>query len=260
MMDQYFRIDYKLELEKKLSNYFLIFFDKIPGYYFGLLTVFFGGISIILSYILYTSIDNSYSIFTHYISDLGIGPNGANLSFAFGLPIMSLMAFFYHLSEIYRSKKLAIYRFLLVPVWLSIISNAIGGILAGIFDITFLMHSVAAFLYFTGVILYYLMLLILTIVEKNVNKTELILYAIVFGTSSFFLGISLISFLFPDLSDIISITFTEWIAVFSYLPAILIRSLYLLQMNNKKKEIEEYAQYLIILNNKYMHFNIEEVS
>lgn len=260
MMDQYFRMDYKLELEKKLSNYFLVFFNKIPGYYFGLLTVFFGGISIILSYILYTSADNSFSIFTHYISDLGIGPNGANLIFGLGLPIMSFMAFFYHISEIYRSKQLTIYKFLLVPVWLCVISNTIGGILAGTFNITFLIHSAAAFLYFMGVILYYLMFLIMTSVEKQVNKVELILYTIVFGTSSFFLGISLISFLFPSLSTIISITFMEWIAVFSYLPAILIRSLYLLHRNIKKKEIEEYTQYLIILNNKYMHFNIEEFS
>jgi len=260
MMDQYFRMDYKLELEKKLSNSFLVFFNKIPGYYFGLLTVFFGGISIILSYILFKSANNSYSIFTNYISDLGVGPNGANLIFGLGLPIMSFMSFFYHISELYRSKQLAIYKFLLVPVWLCIISNTIGGILAGIFNITYIIHSVAAFLYFMSVVLYYLMFLIITSVEKQVNKVQVILYAIVFSTSSSFLGISLITFIFPDLSNIISITFMEWTAVFSYLPAILIRSLYLLQMNNKKKEIEGYAQYLIILNNNYMHFNIEEVS
>ncbi|MBN1802707.1 MAG: hypothetical protein JW891_14440 [Candidatus Lokiarchaeota archaeon] len=56
-------------------------YEKIPGIYFGYLGLGILGISVFLALYLYYISDQSYSIFTHWISNLGIGPNGSSLVF-----------------------------------------------------------------------------------------------------------------------------------------------------------------------------------
>lgn len=253
MMDQYFEVSYRIDLEKDFHKYLIKFYRKCPGYLFGIFGVFLGGGSILIAFLLYLSADSSYSISTHYISDLGIGPNGANLCFAIGLPLYGSIIFFYHLYEIHKSSNLKNNKILLIPIWFGLISYSMGGILAGLFPVNLLMHSVAAFLYFMGSIVYYSILIISTLLK---NKKSL-LFSILCGTIlivyCLFASISIVSQLVPEILNFISITFCEWLTLFFHFPAILIRSLYLLIVRKlaERKKLSD-VDLLVILNRGYV--------
>ncbi len=128
------------------------FFEKINGSFIIFFGLAFGIATIILSVVAYTSTGTSYSIFTHYISDLGAvsAPNNAYVVFntgtivgAFISPFITLFLFSF-LRRKGTDKKL-------IVLWLmSDILSIIGSLLAGMFpeDTAYGMHLVGAFLVF----------------------------------------------------------------------------------------------------------------
>ena len=81
------------------------FFDKIPGYFFGFLTLAVGLLGAGLAIFLYILDDPSYSILTNFISDLSVGPNGSDLVFFWFVLIMGIVVFpFYLYSTKYLQK------------------------------------------------------------------------------------------------------------------------------------------------------------
>ncbi|MFO8017805.1 MAG: hypothetical protein R6U96_04165 [Promethearchaeia archaeon] len=66
-------------------------FEKIKPAYFALLTGMCGGLTVLIGSILYM-LAEPFSLFSHWISHLGAGPNGAQYVFMVGLTITSIFA------------------------------------------------------------------------------------------------------------------------------------------------------------------------
>ncbi|MHA1982710.1 MAG: DUF998 domain-containing protein [Candidatus Hodarchaeales archaeon] len=66
------------------------FFQKINGSYFGFIGILLSGLSMTIAILLYFVEDSSFFITSNFISDLSIGPNGADLFFAISLILMGL--------------------------------------------------------------------------------------------------------------------------------------------------------------------------
>ena len=81
------------------------FFKKIPGYYFGILTLCVGIMGSGVAIGLYLLEDSSFSIFNNFISDLSIGPNNADLAFLAFMILMpiSIVPFFLFLTRFLQS-------------------------------------------------------------------------------------------------------------------------------------------------------------
>ena len=67
------------------------FFEKYPGGYFAILTAIAGGLTVMISSILYY-IGEPFTFSSHWISHLGAGPNGSGLVFTIGFIITSIFA------------------------------------------------------------------------------------------------------------------------------------------------------------------------
>ena len=137
--------DFMEEIEK--------FFKKVNGSIFVFLGLAISVFTIIIAVALYTSTGTSYSIFTHYISDLGAvysAPNNAYMVFTIGMVLQALVQpftalfLFYFLRKKGTDKKLT-------NVWLACSLLAfIGTIMAGVFpeDTWKHYHFYGAFLVF----------------------------------------------------------------------------------------------------------------
>jgi len=126
-------------------------YEKVPGKYFGLISFLIYTISTFTAVFLYLSADPSYSIFTHWISHLGDGPNGANHVFNIGWFISSFFLFFFYVYQIrtLRSKKVK-EKYLDLLSFTSF-SFAIGILLIGIFPLHLtVLHTIVAIIYFIG--------------------------------------------------------------------------------------------------------------
>ncbi len=94
----------------KLTEYPMnknIFFHRIEGIIFGSLSWTTAFCSFTIAVALYIKVDPSYSIFTHYLSDLGAGKNYSNLSLFIGLALTTnyQILFYYSIGLTLKQKK-----------------------------------------------------------------------------------------------------------------------------------------------------------
>ena len=190
------------------------FYNKINGSIFIFLGLAISVVTIIIAVALYTATGASYSIFTHYISDLGAvysAPNNAHVVFTIGMVLQALVQpftalfLFYFLRKKGTDKKLT-------NVWFACSVLAfIGTIMAGVFpeDSWKHYHFYGAFLvFFFGMMShgFFGLAVIATPALTNRHAFPGLLVATI-NTIFMFLYISNV----PQSA----VTFFEWMALFS---------------------------------------------
>ena len=139
------------EIDEKVEETLDQVYKKIPGKFFGIIGLFLYAFSTFTAVILYLSVDPSYSIFTHWISHLGDGPNGANYVFNFGWIISSFVLFFLYVHEIRELRSNGVKERYLDLLSLTSLLFALGVLLVGIFPLHLgVVHTAVAVVYFTG--------------------------------------------------------------------------------------------------------------
>jgi len=210
-------------------------YEKIPGYYFGILIGLIGAITIGISAILFSTAEQ-FTLFSHWISNLGgattqsgISPNGSNVVFGIGLVIAALLAIVF---LVYAMK-------LLKPgnektIWLLYLDlltgvvTIVGIIIVAFFDMIawLAIHGVGAVMFFMGGMLMVLFFTITLILNTEIPWKHSIPGFIVSGVFLIFLitflphllgGIDLIALL-GDTSLTYGWTrFWEWMVLFAIL-------------------------------------------
>jgi hypothetical membrane protein len=129
----------------KVFKHVIVSYIVVVGALIGFLTA----ISAIL---LYISGDPTFSFFTHWVSHLGVGPNGSSVVFNGGMVYSGIISWIYSLYLAgYLHKKGAIKFLIVISLGCGIILG-IGLLLIGIFplELIFGIHNVAAGLFFYG--------------------------------------------------------------------------------------------------------------
>ena len=134
------------------------FYEKINGSYFAFLGAGISLISIFIAFILYIAVDPTFTIITHYISDLGDGQNYSNIVFNVGRIISGIIMFFFflHLTRLLQNS--GINKKLVIISFISGLMYSIGMILVGVFPSKAapLMHVIAAAITFFGMFFIYI--------------------------------------------------------------------------------------------------------
>ena len=130
------------------SFYLKYIIDK--GEYYGFLGVASTSISVLIAFLLYTSVNPTFSVVSNCVSDLGSGPNMSNIVHNLGATVSGFCLVSFHLSYVkYLQYKKANTYFIKITKLTSVIS-AIGLIVLGIIPfereslIFFLGHGYAA--------------------------------------------------------------------------------------------------------------------
>lgn len=126
---------------------------------FGLLSVIVSIFSVITAYLLYIATDPTFTFFTNWISDLGIGPNGANIIFNLGLVVSGVLNIGFQLYVVRNlRKKGGPIKEIQVLQIIGIIAT-IGLIFVGLFpyNISLLAHGLSANIYFIGAFSYFIL-------------------------------------------------------------------------------------------------------
>jgi hypothetical membrane protein len=200
------------------------FYNKFPGSYVAFITFLFSVIFMSIAIVMYN--DPSFTIFTHYISDLGASTRGSalfwNISMILTAPLRLLFGF-YLLK--FLEKRGANRKTLRITAYFMVIS-AIGSTLLALnpHDISRLFHMLGAFIYFIGVV----------IIQINISKMELRVESIprYLPLIGFIVVACYVLFLGFEISEIISESFKfvacflEWMAYFSLMAWLVLHGYY----------------------------------
>jgi hypothetical protein len=136
------------------------FFDKVPGSYFGLASGLLSLLILVLATLLH-SITEPITPFSHFISSLGVGPNGARLVFSIGIPLSGAIAipYFVYLSRFLWSKNSeeggARQNIVALAGLIAAIASVVGLFILCIFDLShdkLSLHAVGSAIFFSGAV------------------------------------------------------------------------------------------------------------
>jgi hypothetical membrane protein len=150
------------------------FYNSAILSYIIVIGAFIGFLSAIVAIILYILADPTFSFLTHWVSHLGVGPNGSNVVFNGGMIYSGIICWVYtlYLSG-YLHKKGAINFLILISLACGVILG-VGLLLIGIFplEIIFGMHNIAAGLFFFGGLFSSIFYGITTYFTPNISKFQ----------------------------------------------------------------------------------------
>jgi len=203
-------------------------YEKFNGRYFAFLGAGISLSSIFIAIILYVAVDPSFTIMTHFISDLGDGRNYSNVVFNVSQIIIGVIFIFsfYYLSMFLRNNEAKI-----MLTWFAFMGGlvySLGLILVGIFPskMAYEMHIIGAAFLFFGMFYSYIFYGISEFKISEINKKLAILGFIFAPLPIIFMSSLLLHFTvgFP-----LKITiFIEWIAYFTMMSWIIIHGIYTL--------------------------------
>jgi len=212
-------------------------FDKLNKQPLILSAIFVPISSILISIVLYIINDASFSFITHYLSDLGAGPNGVGLVFSVGMIITSAVTifFFLHLSTFLINKKGNKY-FILIGLISGVISS-IGTFFVGIFPINIYLdlHNFSASLFFLGGFAYCLFFAISELTTPGISKIQALSGFVVCFFFFVFIFYSSINYYDSELCSIESYI-SEWILFFVLISWIIEHEIYIFNMSRKKSK------------------------
>jgi len=210
-------------------------YEKIPGYYFGVLIGLIGAITIGISAILFYSVE-PFTFFSHWISNLGgattnskLPPNGSNIVFGIGLVSAAICAIFflnYAIKLLKPGNEKTIWL-----IYLDILTGfmtIIGIIIVSFFDMINLLaiHGVGATMFFMGGMLMVLFFTLTIILNTEIHWAKAIPGFVVTVVFLVFLvtflpplltGVQLLELL-ADTSATYALTrFWEWMVLFAIL-------------------------------------------
>lgn len=194
LIGQTYKLDeWSKNIKKKINYSFEQIFLKIPGYIFGIIGLMINIFSTYFAFILYMMVDPTYSMSNNWISELGIGPNGANIVFSMGWILSSWFIFLFNVYDIKfleekMKKEKSIY-----PLVLFNIIFTLGIFLVGLFPANlFVYHIFGATFYFLGGFLFFSYYGIIALFNKYIPKFHafiagfVILSFILFIVSAYF--------------------------------------------------------------------------
>ncbi|HEY0090480.1 MAG TPA: DUF998 domain-containing protein [Candidatus Lokiarchaeia archaeon] len=211
-----------------------IFLNKIKSKYFGILGILFCQIAIMIAYLKYITIDPTFSLFTNFGSDLGIGPNGSDIIFRIGMVFTGIIYIPYILTIILflkkKSKDQKFINLISILLFIQIIGVSISGLFP--FDkkqpIVFQIHIISVIMLFgLGAIGHSLIGFKMSKIS-NIRSLSYVYYvsAIPMG---FFTSIFLVETYFFNRYQ--TITFlSEWISYILIIICILLTSIYFLHI------------------------------
>ena len=189
------------------------FYEKFPGSYVAYIGFIFSVVFMSIAIILYN--DPNFTIFTHYISDLGASTRTSaliwNLSMVLTAPIRLLFGFY--LLKFLENRG-ANKRTIKITAYFMVIS-AIGSTVLALnpHDISRLLHMLGAFVYFIGVVVIQINISKMELKTENIPKYLPFLGILVVACYVLFLGF--------EISELISESFKllacffEWMAFFA---------------------------------------------
>jgi len=205
---------------KKLNK----FYEKVPGSYIAYIGFVFAVIFMIISVIMYN--DPTFSIFTHYISDLGASTKASSLFWNINMIISAPLRVLFGLYLLkFLERRGADEKLIKITVY-AILIAAIGSIVIALnpHDISRMFHLIGAFTYFMGVI----------VIQINISKMELnikdmpkylpVVGLIVVVNYALFVSFEILE-LTSNLFRILA-CFIEWMALFTLLSWLLIHGIY----------------------------------
>ena len=200
------------------------FYKKFPGSYVAYIGFIFSVVFMSIAIVLYG--DPNFSIFTHYISDLGASTRNSaliwNLSFILTVPIRLIFGFY--LLKFLETKG-ATKKSIKIIFYFMVIS-AIGSILIGLnpHDISRPFHLLGAFIYFIGVVVIQINISRMELKVKNIPKYLPFVGFLVVACYLLFLGFE-ISELISEFFKLLA-CFFEWMAYFSLMAWLVLHGYY----------------------------------
>ena len=180
--------------------------------------------------------DASFSFITHYLSDIGAGPNGVGLVFSIGMILTSAVTifFFLHLSTYLINKK-GNKNFIIIAFVSGLISS-IGTFFVGIFPINIYLdlHNLSASLFFLGGFAYCIFFAISELSTPGISKPQALSGFVVCFFFFVFIFFSSINYYNSELCKIESYI-SEWILFFVLISWIIEHEIYIFSMSRKKK-------------------------
>ncbi|MFW9949745.1 MAG: DUF998 domain-containing protein [Candidatus Thorarchaeota archaeon] len=189
-----------------------------------------GFLTAIAAIILYILADPTFSFMTHWVSHLGVGPNGSSIVFNGGMVYSGIISWIYSLYLAgYLHKKGALKILIVVSLGCGIILG-IGLLLIGIFplELIFGMHNIAAGLFFYGGMFSCILYGITAYLTPNVSKLQSI---IGFSIATIFLVYIIINSLPVSVSFKMA---AEWSVFFAIPTWILSQGILILRSNQNR--------------------------
>jgi len=201
--------EWNLKIERKINLFLDRLYLKIPGYIFGFIGLILYIFSTYLSLILYVIIDPTYSIYHNWISELGIGPNGANIIFCLGWIFSSGFLFFFNVNEIKSLKKKMKIKSRIYPLALYNVIFTLGIFLVGFFPANLIVsHIIGASFYFLGGFLFFSYYGIIALFNRQVPRLNVVIVG--FISTCFILFLLSPEFTVQILELGITTTSAEW--------------------------------------------------
>ncbi len=203
------------------------FYEKFPGSYVALLTFIFALTYHLISIILYN--DPSFSIFTHYISDLGASTSGSVIFWSIGTIISSplrVLIGFYLLGLL--GKRGANEKYIKITAYFIMI-GAIGTIMIALnpHDTSRFFHLIGAFTYFISVVViqtfFFKMELKAEDIPKYLPFVSILIVVVYFA----FLGFEILVLVLDSFRKIAC--FLEWMAFFTLMAWLILHGVYTLR-------------------------------
>ncbi len=196
-------------------------YHAVPAPSFGFAAVIISVIAMFISFFLYVSVEPSFTIFTHWISHLGAGPNGSSIVFNIGISITSVLLFLFYMYYIKEFRKRGGNKVIINLFFLSNICTC-----SALFLVAFLpynigiLHAVAAFTFFISGLISSILYAILILITKGTSKIQALFSFI----TTFFFCFHLITGVIIPFStgfDFGMAKLTEWLTLFAMLGLII---------------------------------------
>ena len=222
----------------------LIKFIRKNGGYFGMMGVLVTSISVIIAYLLYSSVNPDFNVISYAISDLGTGPNMSNLVYIIGAIVTGFCLAFLHLSiiSVFEDRKANTY--LISITKLTAVISAIGLIVLGIIPFErdkpffFLSHGTAAATHYVAGSIAFIFYGIIEIIILKFSK--------ILGSISFLMGIIYGSLWIGYIIDFIfkipqkyANYILQWISLGGILFWSLVHSIYIILIKKKNSELND---------------------
>jgi hypothetical membrane protein len=204
------------------------FYKKFPGSYIAYIGFIFSITFISISVFLYSSTDPSFSIFTHFLSDLGAASKSSSLVFNLGMIISAPLRVLFgiYLLRILASK--GANKRLIKIIAYAIMIGAIGSFILALFpyDISLLLHMSGALVYFISVIILQSLMAKIELKTPGVPRYLPLLCIAVVSTYILFVGFEISAKVVVSESLMNFACFFEWMGYFSLMIWILSHGYY----------------------------------
>ena len=208
-------------VNEKIDDFLDNIYKRIPGSVFGFTGAAVSTITTLTALFLYMVVDPSFSFVTHWISNLGGGPNGSNVVFNIGMMFTSVFILLFQIHEIRDLKKRGCNLLIIKLLYLSAISSTSGLFFVAVFPLTIeILHGTAATIYFFGGMSFCIIYAFSILLTPGIHKIQAVLAFITAGFFGLHLCTSMITAVFTEVNLGITMV-TEWLSLFAVLILIL---------------------------------------